>query len=237
MRGLHIVVFDTQRGFILHSKAFDLYKSTVSFDDFIRRPLADGNLVIAACKDDISTCLSDEAKTWFAEMGSKDIFKVGYRHSFAFIGTVGETTCLEKSGGHKQKSVSITQVIRLNIDFKKVEKELEDLEPSAYNWPKFDNHHDILTKYLHQAGMSEEWGLTELAGFDDVSLEKHPKPTVAVLVQVQRLSDRDARLGDPSEIDLVDFYMDQAKAPFGYIGLHEAAGVFACLHGCLNNLD
>lgn len=79
MRGLHIAIFDPERGLILFAKAFDLYKRKDTFDDFIRRPLPDGLVVIAACKDDIFTSLSKAAKAWFVKMGSKEIESMEYR--------------------------------------------------------------------------------------------------------------------------------------------------------------
>lgn len=48
---------------------------------------------------------------------------------------------------------------------------------------------------------------------------------------------RDMSAGDAEDVELVDFYMDQAPAPSGEAGLQEAAGVIACLHACLNHLD
>ena len=48
-----------------------------------------GFIVVAACKDDCVIHLSDQIKNYFARMGSKEIYNLSYRGSFAFIGVYG----------------------------------------------------------------------------------------------------------------------------------------------------
>ena len=54
------------------AKVFDTYDDEgLDFDRFVKQPLLDGLIVIAACKDDCTSNLSDNAKQWFADMGSQ----------------------------------------------------------------------------------------------------------------------------------------------------------------------
>ena len=62
-RGLHFVMINISNLLVEFSKVFDTYKSGEEFDDFLKNkyfPM--GQIVIAACKDDCVTSLSDEAK-------------------------------------------------------------------------------------------------------------------------------------------------------------------------------
>ena len=62
-RGLHLVMINRSNLLVEFSKVFDTYKSGEEFDDFLRNkyfPM--GQIVIAACKDDCVSSLSDEAK-------------------------------------------------------------------------------------------------------------------------------------------------------------------------------
>ena len=85
---MHIVVVDHKTGKILLSEAFDTYTSSRRFDSvFVNlNTLDDGNIIVAACKDECIHALSNQGKEFFEKMGSKEIWKVKYRHSFAFIG-------------------------------------------------------------------------------------------------------------------------------------------------------
>ena len=93
---------------------FDTYKSSVLFDKFIKRTIPEGYIVIAACKDDCVTELSEEGKKWFEDMGSKLIRDLTYRCGFAFIGTSGSETCVEHVGMDTGEEVSVTSIKPLN---------------------------------------------------------------------------------------------------------------------------
>lgn len=65
---------------------FDTYKTCEAFDKFIKERNEDhddfipnGFIVAAACQDDCVKNMSEEAKMWFAMMGSKEIHKLEYR--------------------------------------------------------------------------------------------------------------------------------------------------------------
>ena len=54
--------------------------------------MPNGHIVVAACKDDCVTNLSTAGKKWFFDMGSKEIWNLGYRQGFSFIGINGQNT-------------------------------------------------------------------------------------------------------------------------------------------------
>ena len=74
------------------AEVFDTYKSSKDLDDFIfNSQISKGHIVVAACKDDCVTELSRSAKQWFSEnLGSREIWKLEFRHGFAFIGVFGD---------------------------------------------------------------------------------------------------------------------------------------------------
>jgi len=88
-RGLHVVVFNPKSGSVETAKAFDTYKSSAALENFIGQHIPEGFIIAAACMDDCVSNLSKNAKQWFANMGSKEIWNVGYRQGFTFIGVAG----------------------------------------------------------------------------------------------------------------------------------------------------
>lgn len=89
LRGLHLAVIDPEDGHVALASVFDTYKSSCALDNFIDEGIPDGYIVVATCKDDCTSALSQKAKTWLSQLGSKEIAKVEYRQAFAFIGKVG----------------------------------------------------------------------------------------------------------------------------------------------------
>lgn len=61
------------------AQVFDTYKSSECLENFLFHMIPNGFIICAACKDDISTSLSDKCKDWFKNIGSKDIENVLYR--------------------------------------------------------------------------------------------------------------------------------------------------------------
>ena len=61
--------------------------------------------------------LSQKSKQWFADMGSKSIWKLGYRQGFSFIGVQGRKDAKEERAQTKSASVMISKVyeIRANL--------------------------------------------------------------------------------------------------------------------------
>ena len=71
------------------AKVFDTYKTSDAFDEFISKALPEGRIIAAACKDECVSKLSQKGKQWFANMGSKEIWNLGYREAFSFTGISG----------------------------------------------------------------------------------------------------------------------------------------------------
>lgn len=117
-RGLHIAIINPYNGAVDHAQVFDTYTSSEEFDDFICLPLvegiSEGFIVVAACKDDCFSKLSDKAKQWFEQMGSKEIRNLEYRQGFSFIGVAGRTTPEEKRSTNLEESVSVTKMFNIN---------------------------------------------------------------------------------------------------------------------------
>ena len=78
-RGLHMVVINNENGHIETNQVFDTYDSSDKLDAFIEKEIPDGHIIIAACKDDMCTKLSDKAKSWFKGIGMYMIHTLGYR--------------------------------------------------------------------------------------------------------------------------------------------------------------
>ena len=96
---------------MVSTKIFDTYVDSKDFERFVGSQIPDGYIVVVACKDECTTALSNTGKGWFAGLGSKEIWKVGYREGFAFIGIQGKKTeVYEKRAMQKRDKVSVTQV-------------------------------------------------------------------------------------------------------------------------------
>lgn len=61
-RGLHVVVINPADGEVEYAQVFDTYKSSEELDAFISEGVPKNYIVVAACKDDCFTMLSQTAK-------------------------------------------------------------------------------------------------------------------------------------------------------------------------------
>ena len=109
-RGLHIVIINSKDGKVEMTKIFDTYDSSKEFEKFITQNLPAHSIVIAACQDECSKNLSDDVKRWFTDMGSSEVWDIGYRCSFAFIGvnSGGTSTVIEKKAETYQDKVWVS---------------------------------------------------------------------------------------------------------------------------------
>ena len=112
-RGFHIAVI-TPRGSIECAKVFDTYGSSANFEAFIQKPIPDDYIIAAACKDEGATKLSEAVKQWFADMGSKQIWGLGYRQGFAFIGRTGCNESTEKKAIIPDQEVVVQQIFTVD---------------------------------------------------------------------------------------------------------------------------
>lgn len=69
-RGLHIALINPYNGYLKTCYIFDTFASSDEFHEFIDNYVPMGFIVVAACKDDCVTSLSQKAKKWFSDMGS-----------------------------------------------------------------------------------------------------------------------------------------------------------------------
>lgn len=82
-----IAIVNTLYGTLDKAMVFDTYKSSEEFENFINEyEIADNYLVLAACDDECTKHLSHKCKMFFSNMGSREIWNLGYRQAFAFIG-------------------------------------------------------------------------------------------------------------------------------------------------------
>ena len=58
----------------------------------------DDYIIIAACKDDCTKNLTWNSRKWFTDLGSRQVEKIQYRCSFAFIGIIGKKEVHERRG-------------------------------------------------------------------------------------------------------------------------------------------
>ena len=115
-RGLHIVIVNPETAKVETAKVFDTYKTPHELDGFVFQDVPENSIVVAACQDECSTKLSWNSKKWFSDMGSQEIWKLQYRHAFAFIGVKGKSVIREKRAMNKPDTVSVAQVFRNQAD-------------------------------------------------------------------------------------------------------------------------
>lgn len=84
-RGLHIVCINPHTYNIESAQVFDTYETCEHLDNFINKGVPENFIVVAACKDDCTTKLSENAKKWFEKMGSKKIRDLEFRQGFVFM--------------------------------------------------------------------------------------------------------------------------------------------------------
>ena len=75
-RGIHIAAIDQLTGKSIKCDVFDTYRSSKRLDEYYGKygSLKNGNIIVAACKDEFLSNLSQDAKTWFDDMGSSEIW-------------------------------------------------------------------------------------------------------------------------------------------------------------------
>ena len=71
--------------------------------------------MVAACNDDASQNLSEEAKAWFESMGSEEIRNLKFRESFVFIGFSKRTGQANEKRSSDGTSVSVTQILPRSV--------------------------------------------------------------------------------------------------------------------------
>jgi len=101
-----------------------------------------------------------------------------------------------------------------------------------FEWPPLESNPEIFTNYMHGAGMSKDWAIGEVFGFDEELLAFLPQPIIGVIVNLERLKKgEDVAKGSEDNVNKVSYYQKQEGK------LDNACGVIACLHAVYNNLD
>ena len=81
-------------------------------------------------------------------------------------------------------------------------------EETKFNWPPLESNPEVFSNYMHKIGMSKDWAVGEVFGFDEELLAFLPQPIIAVIVAVERLDKAgDKEGGSEENISKVPFYM------------------------------
>ncbi|CAK9797259.1 Ubiquitin carboxyl-terminal hydrolase [Anthophora quadrimaculata] len=106
-------------------------------------------------------------------------------------------------------------------------------------WVPMESNPEVMTKFLHKLGVTEDWSIVDVYGLEPDLLALVPKPVVAVILLYPLSKKSDNGLEDEEEKvkgvdtstarDLSVYHMKQ------YI--HNACGTIALIHSVANNQD
>ena len=83
----------------------------------------------------------------------------------------------------------------------------------TFRWPPLESNPEVFTDYMRGVGLTAEWVINELYGFDEDLLGMLPQPVMAVIANVERLAKADDRQrGDAALVKPGLFYMKQHEA-------------------------
>ena len=99
-------------------------------------------------------------------------------------------------------------------------------------WPPLESNPEVFTEYLQKIGLTKDWAIGEVFGFDEELLEFLPQPILGIIVALSGTGKVDnSTIGKEEDVDKVPFYMKQTTE------LDNACGIIACLHTIYNNDD
>ena len=110
---MHIVIINTI-GNVESAKVFDTHTTSLRLNEFVSTGVPEGYIVVAACNDDCVTQMSHKGKIFFANMGSKSIWELGYKCGWAFIGISGGKDANENRAQKGNEKVYVTQIFQIN---------------------------------------------------------------------------------------------------------------------------
>ena len=58
---------------------------------------------------------------------------------------------------------------------------------TPFHWPPLESNPEIFTKYMHGIGMPEQWGFSEVMGFDEELLGFIPQPVIGIVCNMNFL--------------------------------------------------
>lgn len=104
-------------------------------------------------------------------------------------------------------------------------------------WIPLQSNPEILNKYLRKLGVSSDWSMVDVLGFDDELLDLVPKPVKALILlfpcsdkyEQHRLAEDEKLKKNVPEYPKDLFYMKQT--------IHNACGTCALIHAISNNPD
>lgn len=197
-----MVIINPMNGFVKMAKAFDTHASSNEFDQFIKEEIPDGDIIVAACKDECIGHLSINAKFWFSNMGSHEIWKLGYRKGFVFIGKSGSYTgANEKRGFWANEHVSVSQIFQLNQESYLEDEDMESNQEAS----TYENACRII-----QAA----WKYNDIMNKDD----KMKDNDVAESLKMLDFGSNTKTGGTHFQDDRID-NGDEAKTQYGYVDL------------------
>jgi len=83
-------------------------------------------------------------------------------------------------------------------------------EDDQFNWPALESNPEVFSNYMTKLGMSEEWTIGEVYGFDEELLAFLPQPILGVIVAYEGLKNHEENeKGSSDDVGLVPFYMKQ----------------------------
>ena len=100
------------------------------------------------------------------------------------------------------------------------------------NWVPLESNPELMTKFLWNIGVSDEWSVVDVIGLDDELLQFIGGPVVALIVLHPLNEDKEPVESNDQNLvsDLKDvFYMRQT--------IHNACGTIALIHSVGNNCD
>ena len=82
-----------------------------------------------------------------------------------------------------------------------------DAPAEEFEWPPLESNPEIFTQYMHNTGMSKDWAIGEVFGFDEELLAFLPQPIIGVIVNMERLKkDDDVAKGSEDNVNKVAYY-------------------------------
>lgn len=103
---------------------------------------------------------------------------------------------------------------------------------SSIRWLPLESNPDVMTKFLVEMGMSSEYGIVDVLGFDEELLGMLPQPVLSVILLYDvKKADPENGLGNVVESVSGD------KVFFTKQSIGNACGTIALLHAVGNNLD
>lgn len=109
--------------------------------------------------------------------------------------------------------------------------------PTSFSWPPLESNPQVFTDYLRTIGLSPNYEIGEVIGFDEELLNFVPQPLYGIIVAFERTFEGRKKKEEEGKMSVdsssktkdVKYFMRQSGT------LDNACGIIACLHAILNN--